>query len=173
MVKKLTRWPSPLWLSVLSIVMFGTARHAYAHGASMSYQTTEVIEIQGKYDSGEPMADAQVAVYAPDDPSTPWLTGTADDQGVFMFKPDLSQPGNWEVQFRLAGHGDIMTIPVDAESNPVGTRGSTGGLNSVQKLIVFGAMTWGFVGTALYFSGRKQRMQKSADSGLQSTTSQF
>jgi nickel transport protein len=59
-----------------------------AHGAHIDYQPTESIQIQAKYDSGDPMQGAQVMVYSPDDLSDPWTQGTTDDQGRFVFAPD-------------------------------------------------------------------------------------
>ena len=60
---------------------------AYAHGAKIEYTVDIAIEIVATYDNGEPMAGAQVTVYAPDDPSTPWLTGVCNDEGRFSFIP--------------------------------------------------------------------------------------
>ena len=62
---------------------------AYAHGARIEYTVDVEIEIVASYDSGEPMAGAQVVVYAPDNPSSPWLTGVCDDEGRFSFVPAM------------------------------------------------------------------------------------
>jgi nickel transport protein len=61
------------------------------------------------------MVDAQVSVFSPDDVTTPWITGTTDSQGNFIFMPDPSITGDWEVQVRQAGHGEIVVIPVAAQ----------------------------------------------------------
>ena len=124
---------------------------AFAHGASIEYTVNISVELRATYDSGEPMAGAQVVVYAPDDPSTPWQTGECDQEGRFIFTPDTSKPGTWDVQVRQAGHGDIVHIPV---GEAMSIAGSTG-LTPLQ--IVFGAAVgvWGFVGTALFFSRRR------------------
>ena len=37
---------------------------AAAHGVELSYETVQGIEITARYDSGEPMAGGQVAVYS-------------------------------------------------------------------------------------------------------------
>ncbi|MEB3359866.1 MAG: carboxypeptidase-like regulatory domain-containing protein [Synechococcales bacterium] len=151
------------------------APRAIAHGTQIEYRTTQALEIQASYDTGKPMADAQVVVYAPDNPAEPWLTGTTDEQGRFVFTPDPSMPGQWDVQVRQAGHGDIVSIPLGepvaeatgaaageevAAAEPVAmvsdsVSGSTA-LDPLQKAVMAGAVIWGFVGTALFFSARKK-----------------
>ena len=126
---------------------------AYAHGAKIEYTVDIAIEIVAAYDNGEPMAGAQFVVYAPDNPSTPWLTGVCDDDGRFSFIPDTSKPGTWDVQVRQAGHGDIIHIPIGEDM--VGT-GSTGGYTHLQIVLMAVCVIWGCVGTALHFSRRRR-----------------
>ncbi len=125
---------------------------AYAHGVNIEYTTSVEIEIIAKYDTGEPMAGAQVVVYAPDDPSTPWLTGVCDDEGRFSFTPDTSKSGMWDVQVRKAGHGDIVHIPVGVEAEAGGISGYT----TLQIGLMAACVVWGSVGTALYFWRRRR-----------------
>lgn len=125
---------------------------AAAHGVELSYETVQGIEITARYDSGEPMAGGQVAVYSPDNPAEPWLTGTCDDSGKFFFTPDPEQPGLWEVQVRLAGHGDLIRIETGAGG---GAAAGATGYTALQKLVMTLAVAWGLAGTALYFSRRK------------------
>ena len=110
------------------------------------------------------MDNAQVTVYAPDEPSTPWTKGTTDEEGRFSFVPDPSQPGNWEVRVRQAGHGDIISIPVESaanadqstqSSNEAVISGDESGQTPMQKALLGAAGAWGFVGTALFFARRK------------------
>jgi nickel transport protein len=122
-----------------------------AHGAKIEYTINMVVEIMAAYDSGEPMADAQVTVYAPTDLETPWLTGTTDDEGRFTFAPDSEIAGTWDVQVRQAGHGDIVHIAI---GEGVASTGSTG-FTTLQIVLMSASVIWGFVGTALYFSRRK------------------
>ncbi|WP_316788132.1 carboxypeptidase-like regulatory domain-containing protein [Thermoleptolyngbya oregonensis] len=153
---------------------------AHAHGVDITYQETRAIALEARYDGGQPMSGAQVAVFSPADPQTPWLRGTADESGRFLFAPDPAQPGNWEVQVRQAGHGEILVIPVgggaaagagepasaatsspetsspetssSAISPPVSRSG--GGLNPIQRFVMAASVIWGCVGTALFFSRR-------------------
>lgn len=151
---------------------------AIAHGVGITYEATEAIALQANYDSGEPMAEAQVTVYSPEDPSTPWLTGTADQSGRFVFAPDTSTPGNWEVQVRQAGHGEILNIPIGGEEGVLGASadgtsesglsvasgesnsqiasGIGDNLSVPQKGLMAVSVIWGFVGTALFFLARKK-----------------
>jgi len=99
------------------------------------------------------MAGAQVTVYAPDDPSTPWLTGICDDEGCFSFIPDTSKPGTWDIQVRQAGHGDIVHIPIGEGS---AATGSTGGYTVLQIVLMAICVVWGSVGTTLYFLRRRE-----------------
>lgn len=121
---------------------------AHAHGATIDYTTSSAIEIRATFDSGDPMAGAQVAVYAPDDPANPWETGVSDDQGRYTFVPDPELPGTWDVQVRQAGHGDIVHIPVGEGAAASGSTGFT----TMQIVLMGACVVWGFVGTALYFS---------------------
>lgn len=123
-----------------------------AHGVEIEYTERSAVEIAARFDTGDPMAGAQVAVFAPDDPAKPWLTGTCDSEGRFFFTPEPEIPGLWEVQVRLAGHGEIIRIKV--ENGDVAANG-TAGLSTGQKLMMVIAVTWGLVGTALFFSGRR------------------
>lgn len=149
----------------LVIAMVGGSTPALAHGVKIQSKTVESISLQANYESGEPMAKAQVLIYTPDNPSQPWLTGTTDDKGKFLFTPDGNIPGNWEVMVRQAGHGAMVTVPVEAkamagqntdapESQKATAMASVQGIgmSPTQQWISMGAVIWGFIGTALFFS---------------------
>jgi nickel transport protein len=125
---------------------------AYAHGARIEYVVDMTIEIVATYDSGEPMDGAQVVVYAPDDLTTPWITGVCDDEGRFTFVPDSTKPGTWDVQVRQAGHGDMVHIPV---GEGAAATASSGGYSTLQIVLMSVCVVWGIAGTALYFSRRR------------------
>jgi len=142
-----------LIIVLLLILILGLlAATAYAHGAKIEYTVKMAVEIRAAYDTGEPMAGGQVTVYAPDDPSTPWLTGVCDDKGRFTFTPDPARPGTWDVQVRQAGHGDMVHIPI---GEGMATTGGTG-LSPLQIALMAACVVWGFVGTALFFMGRRK-----------------
>lgn len=125
-----------------------------AHGVELEYIERDAIEVTARYDSGAPMAEAQVAVFAPGSPAEPWLTGSCDSDGRFFFLPDPEITGLWEVQVRQAGHGGLLRIEVDESGiGPVGSTGFTG----PQTFIMTAAVIWGLIGTALYFSRRQPK----------------
>lgn len=136
-----------VWL----LVMLALPLTAYAHGVIVDYMVDTTIKIVARYDTGEPMAGAQVVVYAPDDPAVPWLTGVCDEEGCFTFTPDASKPGIWVVQVRKAGHGGMVHIPV---GESVAATTGVGGFSVLQIVLMSMCVIWGFVGTALYFSRR-------------------
>ncbi len=146
------KWKLVICLIFVLILGLVLPIKALAHGAKIEYTVDMAIELVATYDNGEPMAGAQVTVYAPDDPSTPWLTGVCDDEGRFSFMPDTSKPGTWDVQVRQAGHGDIVHIPIG--EGMVGT-GGAGGYAPLQIVLMAACVVWGSVGTALYFSRRR------------------
>ncbi|MFC2050888.1 carboxypeptidase regulatory-like domain-containing protein [Chloroflexota bacterium] len=125
---------------------------ALAHGVSIQYTSDIEITIVARYDSGGPMAGANVVVYAPDAPSTPWLTGVCDDEGCFSFTPDSSRPGIWDVQVRLAGHGGMVHIPIGEDA---ATGGGIGGYSYLQIALMAACVIWGSIGAALYFRPRR------------------
>ena len=116
------------------------------------------------------MANAKVMVYSPAKHTEPWQQGTTDDQGQFSFTPDRTQPGNWEVMVRQAGHGVVTTIPIEnpspensasdpgteAEAEPNSLISPSTGLSPVQQGITIGSVIWGFIGTALFFARGKR-----------------
>lgn len=145
----------PKWSQIILFTLISTlsADAALAHGASVAYRRTEAIQIRATYESGEPMADAAVTVYSPEDPATPWLRGKTDDNGEFAFVPEAGVEGNWDVKVRQTGHGDIVSIPTeDATATDAWVANR---YTPLQKAMMGALGIWGCVGTALYFSRRK------------------
>jgi nickel transport protein len=143
------------WRLVTILLVFlltlGSSATAFAHGVALEYKTDVVVEILAAYDNGEPMSWAQVKVYAPDEPSTPWLTGVCDENGCFTFTPDPSTPGTWSVQVSYMVHGGWLHIPIG--EGVVGAGGT--GYTQLQLALMAGCVIWGFIGTALFFSRRR------------------
>lgn len=152
------------WKSFIVLLMFPILQGqepAIAHGAKANYRMTSSIEIQAKYDSGQPMKNAQVTIYSPVDPNQPWTKGVTDEKGYFWFTPDYAQTGYWEVKVRQAGHGALISIPIDSNVNQNSQNSGVVGNNQqqfspLQKALMIGSVIWGSVGTALFFYRGKQ-----------------
>lgn len=157
-----TTMKSKFFFPLLFLAVTSSSEAVFAHGANVEYRRVQAVQIDAAYAGGQPMKKAQVTVYAPDNPTTPWATGTTDEQGNFTFVPDATQPGNWEIKVRQAGHGDIVTIPVESNAANESTTqtawlsGSEGEYtSSTQKILLGAAGVWGFFGTALFFARRR------------------
>ncbi len=148
------------WLLVVSCAAVATT--VQAHGVIVHHAKRPGVEIIARYDTSEPMAGAQVAVFAPSGPGTPgagpWLTGFCDEKGRFAFVPDPSIPGTWSVRVRQAGHGAMIHITMDEDESDksplpeIAGAGYTTGQIALMTICVI----WGSIGSALYFS----RMRK-------------
>ena len=142
------RWSTTLIVTFLLLTLILPVT-AYAHGADIEYTVSTEVEIVATYDTGTPMDGGQVTIYAPDDAANPWQTGTCDAEGKYNFTPDPDIPGTWDVQVRLAGHGDIVHIDV------AGGASSSGGYSALQIVLMSVCVAWGFAGTALYFRRKR------------------
>ncbi len=136
-----------LWLGLgLGLIFFLTGvglDPVWGHGAIAN--VTYTLTVTAAYETGDPMAGAQVLVYSPRDGGTPWKVGETGPQGDYRFTPDTD--GSWDVVIRQAGHGKTVTIPVGAATSGGGT------LPRVAGILVG---LWGLVGTALFFSRGKK-----------------
>lgn len=134
----------PLGLALGLMWTLAGAVPARGHGAIAD--VTHTLTITATYETGEPMAEAQVLVYSPRDGGTPWKVDQTNAQGEYQFTPDTD--GSWEVIIRQAGHGKAVTIPVGTASS-----GGGGGLSRAAGIAVG---LWGLLGTALFFSRGKK-----------------
>ena len=121
-----------------------------AHGAYIEYEVDMSYELVARFASGEPMAEAQVTVYAPDNPSTAYLTGYSDKEGRFKFQLDTNIEGVWYIQIRQAGHGASVSFEVGENSESK----KSGGYTLLQQIVMVACVLWGLMGTALYFKRR-------------------
>lgn len=159
------RWPvtAPVWAYLLVGCWLGQLAAAFpaaGHGAMLEYRRVPAVVVEARYESGQPMAGAGVAVFAPDDPTRPWLTGTSDEAGRFSFVPDPERVGVWAVQARLGGHGAMAHIEIGAAPGPAAGDGpavvipAAAGPDPLQRWVMALAVVWGLVGTALFFARR-------------------
>ena len=184
-------WRQPLVSLALGLGSLAIAvLPALAHGVSATYQSRSAIQVEATFSSGQPMADAQVSIFSPTDPSTPWLQGRTDTYGRFLFVPDTQQVGTWQVQLRSGGHGKILNIPISRSSQlapdrepadaivpPLNTSGSqssptpppTQELSWSQKATMSALFVWGCLGTVLYWQ-QKQRLAPRAQAQASGTS---
>ena len=161
--QKLTYLAFFLLFSVL-----GFSRQVLAHKSNIVYRQTRAIEVIATYDDGKPMSNAQVVIYAPDNPAIPRLKGKTNKEGKFSFIPESNISGNWDIKIRQSGHGDIISIPWQAENSAsaIKSRESRANVNTglfstnssytpIQKMVMAATGVWGFVGTALFFFSSK------------------
>lgn len=127
------------------LVLLGIVTTVSAHGVTIDYRLESAVHIVAAYDTGEPMAEAQVAVFSPDDKQNPWLVGTTDENGEFSFTPDMTLMGEWDIQVRQAGHGDMIHLDLSGNTN------TSNSLTVPQIVLISLSILWGCVGTALYF----------------------
>lgn len=130
---------------------------SFGHAALLDAETTTAIRLQARYDTGEPMAGAQVIVFAPDNPTEAWRRGATDAEGRYLFAPDIDMPGRWTVQVRQAGHGAVAHVDVGgaaADAGPpsvVATTAQSGEHGLLRQAVMSALVAWGALGTALYF----------------------
>jgi len=141
-----------IFLLTLIIIMAVSAVPVLAHGVGFVYKQSNVYEITASYDDGTPLSEAQVTIYAPDDPKNAWKKGMSDENGQYTFSPDTSKTGTWTLQFRKAGHGGTVNIDV----GEISSGSASTGLNTIQMFIAALAVVWGFIGTAFYFKKEKK-----------------
>lgn len=94
------------------IVFFSFPAAASAHMIETNYVLDNLLEFQSTFSTGEPVQQATVQIYAPNNPDEPWIELTTDDDGRFAFMPDPTLPGEWDVHIRQGFHEDIWTVPV-------------------------------------------------------------
>jgi len=132
----------------------------FAHGTTITYTTESTYSFTATHDDGTALSEAQVIIFAPSNPEEPWKKDICDLEGKFSFSPDSSIEGTWTVQFRKAGHGDMVSFEVGNRNNHGNGNPVSGGPNAftvAQKIIMALCVVWGLVGTALYFSGRSKK----------------
>jgi len=168
------KWQFVIPLMILSSLSL--QEKTIAHGVKIQHEIIPAIKINAVYDTNTPLANASVTVYAPNNPSQPWLKGTTDEKGNFIFSPNSTQSGAWEIKVRQAGHGGLISIPfqVDKSDNSQDNQNTkntkntnsnyslatrSNDYNPLQKGLMIGCIIWGFVGTSLFFWRLKTQEQ--------------
>jgi nickel transport protein len=74
------------------------------------------VTVQFATPDGKPMAQAEVRVFAPGEPSTPSVTGRTDSDGKFVFTAD--RDGFWNAEARGAGQIAHLMVRVGGDAQP-------------------------------------------------------
>ena len=125
---------------------------AFSHAALIEAETAQAIRLHAFYDTGEPMSHAQVIIFAPENPSTPWGQGVTDRDGRLEFVLG-DEPGRWSFQVRQSGHGAMVHVEV-GDNVPVVTATSSA-QSWGQRVLMLALVAWGAFGTAAFAYSRK------------------
>ena len=102
-------------LPLAALALLSTPQKAFGHAVETNFLLEDELQIQTLFSSGEPLTDAKVQIFSPDNLEEPWLEGQTDEEGRFSFAPDTELPGDWEIVIQEKGHGDMLTVPVDTQ----------------------------------------------------------
>jgi nickel transport protein len=145
-------FPAVMVLSLL--ICLPSAAPAFAHGTEYELLDGGVVGVRASFDTGQPMANAPVLIFAPGE-NRVRLTTTTDSRGVVCFAPDRA--GVWVLQVRSeGGHGLRVNLEVDESMLAASTVRGVGVFSTWQKLVMAICVLWGFVATALYFRRRRR-----------------
>ena len=81
---------------------------------ALDFFATHEVTAQFATPDGKPMADAEVRIFAPGDPSKVALTGRTDADGKFVF--DADRDGFWSAEARSADYVARVMIRVGGET---------------------------------------------------------
>jgi nickel transport protein len=147
--------PIPKLLAVFTLICLAGSAPAFAHGAGYEILEGGVLGVRASFDTGQPMANAPVLIFAPGE-SRPQMTTTTDQRGIVCFAP--YRAGVWVLQVRAeGGHGLRVNLEVEESMLAAPASGGAGGFTTWQKLLMAACVVWGFAATALYFRRRKGR----------------
>ena len=132
---------------------------AHSHAAVIEVETPQAIRLHARYDTGAPMAHAQVIIYAPNASAEVWGQGVADRDGRFEFIPDAIA-GAWAVQMRQAGHGVTTSVEIGGAAPASLARAPA--QTWTQRALMVALVAWGALGTGLYIRARKGGSDASA-----------
>lgn len=132
---------------------------ALSHSALLQAESAQAVRLHATYDTGQPIAHAQVFIYAPGDPSVPWGQAVTDREGrlEFVLGPEM---GQWRFQIRQAGHGAVAYVTLGADQTVIET--TAAGQNMGQRAVMVALVAWGALGTALFALGRRRGRNASA-----------
>ncbi|MBD3419481.1 MAG: hypothetical protein GF398_05115 [Chitinivibrionales bacterium] len=127
---------------------------SFAHGTQFYRLSHTGIVLQAEFDTKQPIAQAQVLLFAPGS-STPNDTTITDAHGRFFILP--TRPGTWIAQVRgKGGHGMRINVNIDENMLAQVNKAEAGGITFMQKTIMAACVVWAAIVTALYVTQRKR-----------------
>ena len=126
------------WALIL-VVGAGLCAVAAMPGNALNLFATREVTAQFATPDGKPMANAEVRVFAPEDPNKVALTGRTDPQGKFVF--DADRDGFWTAEARSAD--DVARVMIR-----VG--GQTETQNRISPFLVIGVLAV-LLGIAIWY----------------------
>ncbi len=142
-------------LVLLSIVLTICMPAASAHRVYVQETITEV-EVRAWFGGGDPMADADVMVYAiKDGEEELYIEDKTDSEGLFYFKPKLGV-SEYRIVVSESGHKDEKTFSLTGDA--VGNN-SDAELPLAAKIGAGFGYIIGIAGIAMYLSARKSKSQ--------------
>jgi Domain of unknown function (DUF4198) len=137
--------PPPFTIAAILAALFVLSPLVAPRAAAFDLFATHEVTAQFATADGKPMANAEVRVFAPDEPTTPVATGHTDASGKFIF--DADRDGMWSAEARTSSEVARIVIRVGHDS------ATQGGLN---PLLVIGALALLLV-AAFWYRLRRMR----------------
>ncbi len=130
------------------------AATASAHDLTLRAEYAQpAVVIRAEYGGSEPVTDADVSIFSPENADSPYQIGVTDLQGVFAFVP--SGAGEWRVVVDDGyGHRADQSIPVDWADAASGGN-SSAARSTADKAIVGVSIIFGLTGLLLWFQSRR------------------
>lgn len=140
--------------AALTLAALLAAGPVAAHGVGSRALGGGAQAVEFYYASGEPMAYAAVKLYAPADPSVPYVDGRADRLGRFAFLP--SEPGSWTV---VADDGDGHTLRMAVQAGADAAPASPAPGWSAWRVALWASLSGNALALAAWVNARQRRPQ--------------
>lgn len=123
-----------------------------SHGTHHTILKSEATCVHVSYHSDEPMGQARVLVFRPNESAPAWESST-DTRGNVCIVPD--KDGIWVLQVRdKTGHGARINLDVNKNSIKHESTANSS-LSAAHKTVMALIFIWGCIGTALFFKRNK------------------
>lgn len=136
----------------LPILLLGLVVTGAAHDLTVRVeQVAPSVILYSTYAGADPVTDADIAIYSPDNADSPYQTGLTDIQGVFAFVP--SGLGEWRAVVDDGfGHRTERTISIDWQADA--SQESTAPQTTWSKAVTGVAVIFGCTGILLWLRTR-------------------